>query len=348
MFPKAVNAEVMGDVLTVSIKSDADYMTHMVKVKASNEIDSESIEFAVRRNQPPMIAMYTGASGTAAPAMGPKGATRVWVGSEATELKIVDLAKSVATCMASMMDCIPVYLKGKPADVTQEAVDGVDGDNAAITKDDRAFFYDDLGNSLKLVPEALNTSKAAMLDVMGGGKVTLMGLKSTWDQADPTILAETDEKPIMVYFTAQDDNGMSSLDAHVLTVMVDLAPSTKGAIGTRVIKASGQMDADRMVMVADVGKYFKDDRLPRVRDESGRSAGDPPGLMYYAWSDNPDVALVEGNPENVMKANSDTMVDLIAGSDAGGSADDFFPITITAVNPGDAMITVRVMEPESR
>ena len=341
--PKPVNAEVMGDVLTVSIKSDADYMTHMVKVKASNEIDSEPIEFAVRRNQPPMIAMYTGASAAIAPAMGPKSAISVWVGSKATELKIVDLAKSGATCMASMMDCIPVYLKGKPADVTQASIGEASDDEAMKAMEDvRAFFYDDLGNSLKLVPEALNTSKAAMLDVMGGGKVTLMGLKSTWDPAAVDSPEVTDEKSIMVDFTAQDDNGMSSLDAHVITVMVDLAPSTKGAIGTRVIKASGKMDADRMVMVADVGKYFKDDRLPRVRD-----ADDPPGLMYYAWSDNPDVALVEGNPENVMKANSDTMVDLIAGSDTSGSADDFFPITITAVNPGEAMITVRVMEPKA-
>ena len=324
--PKMVNASIMDGVLTVGIKSDADHMTHMVKVKASNEIDSETITFNVRRNRRPMIAMHAADADSDAVA---KTHIYIWVGSKAKELKIVDLAKD-ATCIADEMDCIPISLMWGHA---------VLGNAGEFHEDQRAFFYDDAGNSLNLVPEALSTTNRGMLDVMGGDMVTLMGLGSTWKLADTSSPMATDEKSIVVDFTAQDDNGLSSLNTPVLKVMVDTAPSRKGAIGTRVIKASGD-DAARQVKVSDVGAYFKDDRL-------GKNS-----LTYYAWSSDPDVVLVEGNEDNVSKVHDDSRVDILdsTGNPSQGDAvtSDIHPITIIAVNPGEAMITVMVVEPDAK
>ena len=318
--PKPVNAEVMGDVLTVSIKSDADHMTHMVKVKASNAIDSEAITFDVRRNRPPMVAMHP-ATNVADAASAAKEPINIWVGtSKAVKLKPVDLAKADATCTAADMDCIPVALKWEhanpgPADQSSTTATEVDAYNS------QAFFYDNAGNSLKLVPEKLTTSKATMLDVMGGDKVTLTGMKSTGDGSDDG------DSEIAVSFVAMDDNGLRSTDTPVLTVKIDAAPKKNGAIGTRVIKASSM---DRNVVVSDLRMYFNDDRQKGKGDTGAEDS-----LMYYAWSDSPGVALVSANPDNVMKVDMKSMLT---------DEDDVFAVTINAVDPGEAMITVRAVE----
>ena len=315
--PKPVNAEVMGDVLTVSIKSDADHMTHMVKVKASNAIDSEAITFDVRRNRPPMVAMHP-ATNDADAASAAKEPINIWVGtSKAVKLKPVDLAKADATCTAADMDCIPVALDWGHAE-HGPANQGGDEPNVAAYNG-QAFFYDNAGNSLNLVPEKLTTSKATMLDVMGGDKVTLTGMKSTGDGEDDG------DTEIAVSFVAMDDNGLSSTDTPVLTVKIDAAPTKNGAIGTRVIKASSP---NRNVMVSDLRMYFNDDR------QKGATGADD-SLMYYAWSDSPGVALVSANPDNVMKVDMKSMLT---------DEDDVFAVTINAVDPGEAMITVRAVE----
>ena len=312
--PKGVNADVMGDVLTVSIKSDADHMTHMVKVKASNEIDSGDITFDVRRNRPPMVAMHLADGASAA-----KTPIDIWVGtSKAVELKPVDLEAADTTCTTADMDCIPVALKWEhtnpgPADQSSSDADEVDAYNG------QAFFYDDAGNSLKLVPESLTTSKATMLYVMGGDKVTLTGMKSTGDGSN------NGDTAIAVSFVAMDDNGLRSTDTPVLTVKIDAAPTKNGAIGTRVIKASS---VNRNVAVSDLRMYFNDDR------QKGEAGADD-SLMYYAWSDSPGVALVSTNPDNVMKVDMKSMLADVSNA---------FSVTINAVDPGEAMITVRAVE----
>ena len=303
--PGKVSAEVIdGDVLTVGLKSGAPYDNFMLKVKASNEISSVPITFAVRRNRPPMVSMYITNGAAAA-----KGAITVWVGTQKPkEVEIVDLATVGAAC-GDDMDCVSVSTNGAPLP-TALAVDN-------------SFFYDDSGNMLKLVPEKLNTSKAAMLEVTGGSKVMLMGIKST----KPT--GTDDDDSIQVDFIAEDDNGLTSQDIHVLDVNIDAAPTTVGAIGTRVIKAS-KPDAMRITMVTDFRNYFADDR------EWTAVATDPAHtLAYYAWSDNPEVALVNVNSGNVMKVDTASRI---------GDDDDVTGLTINAVNPGEAMITVRAVE----
>ena len=127
-----------------------------------------------------------------------------------------------------------------------------------------------------------------------------------------------------------DDNGLSSAsEYHVLNVKIDAAPTKVGAIGTRVIKASGE-DDKRNAMIPDVRKYFADDR-----DDT---AGD--NLTYYAWSDNPMYALVMGNEGNAMGKKADCK----NNNGDGASSSSEVVLTINAVDPGVAMITVRAVE----
>jgi hypothetical protein len=95
-----------------------------------------------------------------------------------------------------------------------------------------------------------------------------------------------------------------------------------------VIKASA-LDAARIAEVPDVKVYFSDDRR------------DADGLTYYAWSSNPDIALVDGNDDNVMKVHLDSQL----GNP--NTPTDPAILTVDGVNPGEAMITVRSMEPET-
>ena len=297
---KMVNANVENGVLTVMLTKDATVMPVTLEVMASNEVSSIKVPVKVRRNKPPMVAKYT------APAMRAALAV-VWVGTQKPrELEVrsceVDNTDGIEG------DCIPIYTGSDPPD-------------AATAAADQVFFQDDVDNKLELVVDAMSTSDKAMLMVEGGSMVTLMGKKSTdTDTAVGMVADATDEPGIMVDFRAKDDNGLESSDTHVLTVNVDEAPKTKGAIGTHVIKASS---ADRMVTITGIQNYFTDDRQTAA------------GLSYTAWTDNEMYALVMGNDDN-MKDDKAPVTSITAASDG--------TLIIKAVNPGETMVMVRAVE----
>ena len=305
---KMVNANVENGVLTVMLTKDATVTSVTLEVMASNEISSIKVPVKVRRNQPPMVAKYGGP-----PVVGRDELAVIWVGTQKSkELKVARCLDPNADPTPTAIDanCIPVYIGSMPPASTES--------NVVL----QVFFQDDVDNKLELVVDAMSTSDKTILMVEGGSMVTLMGKKST-DTDDVVGTRATGEPGIMVDFRAKDDNGLESSDTHVLTVKVDEAPKTKGAIGTHVIKASGHgTGRERTVTIADVRSYFTDDRQTETE------------LTYYAWTDNEMYALVDGNEDNKK-------------DDDGPSLDDsntLVPLVINAVNPGETMVMVMAVE----
>ena len=298
-----VDVTLADGTLTVMLKSGAMYQNTGITAKATDGTSSQPIDFHARRNRPPLKStmLVTHPDNVIMGRTVTLGVIEVWVGTmEPLELTIDPDGTGDDTKKGD----IPVKIGAYDTDVPAE-IGAVD-----------AYFLDDDGNTLSLMPESLGTADAKKLTVTGGSKVTLVGMKST--QAE-------EELWIPVEFTAMDDNGLSSAsEYHVLNVKIDAAPTKVGAIGTRVIKAS---DADpRTAMITDVRKYFADDR-------DGQDAGD--NLTYYAWSDNPMYALVMDNEGNAMGKKADAMI---------GEGNEVVALTINAVDPGEAMITVRAVE----
>ena len=301
-----VDVTLADGTLAVMLKSGAMYQNNKITAKATDGTSSHMIGFHARRNRPPVkstgevagidVAGVPLIMGRAVAA----GVITVWVGTtEPLELTIDPDGTADTTKKGDIPVKIGVY----------DADDIADAD---------AYFFDDDGNTLSLMPEPLGTADAKKLTVTGGSKVTLVGMTST--DADPEV-------GIPVQFTAMDDNGLSSAsESHVLNVKIDAAPTNKGTIGTRVVKLStGAVTA----MVADIGMYFDDDRQPPDAD-----AVDGP-LVYYIWSDAKDVALVKGNPDNK----------IMIVPDADGEATNGYQVVINAVDPGTATIMVKAMEP---
>ena len=304
---KLVDVTLADGILTVMLKSGAMYQNNKITAKATDGTSSMPIDFHARRNRPPLknIGLVVGLGDDATimerPVIG--GVITVWVGT----MEPLELTIDPDGTIGPKEGDIPVKIGEYDADVT-----------TAINVDD-AYFLDDDGNTLSLMPEPLGTADAKKLTVTGGSKVTLVGMKST--------LADE----IEVKFTAMDDKGLSSaFESHVLNVKIDAAPTKVGAIGTRVIKASGD---GRNAMITDVRKYFEDDR------DDENNAGN--NLTYYAWSDNPMYALVQGNEGNAMGKKTAA---IIKGAVAVQDSNSAVELTINAVDPGEAMITVRAVE----
>ena len=149
-----------------------------------------------------------------------------------------------------------------------------------------AFFSDDAGNKLTFEPAPLTFSDAEKLSIIGATeKITLMGKKTTAYDTTPDDGDNTNDADmaITVKLSATDDGGQALMDdpADVFMVKVDMAPKRVGRIGHRVLELAGaEVMSDA---VADVTKYFKDDRSP---------------LKYIAWSSDPNVVTVMGNADN--------------------------------------------------
>ena len=108
--------------------------------------------------------------------------------------------------------------------------------------------------------------------------------------------------------------------ADVFMVKIDMAPKRVGRIGHRVLELAGaEVMSDA---VADVTKYFKDDRSP---------------LKYIAWSSDPNVVTVMGNADNSKEY-------MLTGDNDTETAGDQPKLAIVAKGRGLATITLKAME----
>ena len=326
---KHVSAEIMGSELMVGVMENADYMTHMVKVKASNEIDSETVTFKVRRNQPPMAgkgpALVLGITDDNSPT----DRDYIWVTAK---------EKTIETKMASDRKATGVGRISEP-EAIYVAIGGSSGDK------DNAHFVDDPENKLSFTAD-LMPSKARMLMVTGGeGMIKLVGSKTTrtGDNETPNDPSDDVDEPITLKLFATDDGELMQTDdsVEVFKVRIDAPPKVMGSIALQVMTLGDTLKEYRDV--TGIAQLFSDDRADPT---PGGSADDAEThLMYYAWSSDKTVAVVAGNPENKMDmaitftddVDSDTTNDTTSANDG---------YKIMAMSRGTATITVKAMEPK--
>ena len=326
---KHVSAEIMGSELTVSVMENADYMTHMVKVKASNEIDSETVTFKVRRNQAPMAGKGMPlALGTAANSDATEGRDYIWVTSKAKTIKtMMASGRKTGTEMVSEPEAIFIAIGGSSADK------------------DKAHFVDDAENKLSFTAD-LMPSKARMLMVTGGEEmIKLVGSKTTRtgagsDEDDPS---DDVDEPITLKLFATDDGELMQTDdsVEVFKVRIDAPPKVMGSIALQVMTLGDTLKEYRDV--TGIAQLFSDDRADPT--PGGTADAAETHLMYYAWSSDKTVAVVAGNPENKM----DMAITFTNGVDSDTtngttSANDGYKIM--AMSRGTATITVKAMEPK--
>ena len=283
--------------LSVMLKSAAKWENTTIKATATDGISSQTISFHARRNRPPVMTTdsVTGiTTGTTPRTIDGSAQIPVWVGT----MKSVELT----------IDSDGISGLGKSGDIPVM----IDYTSAASTD---AYFLDDVGNSLKLVPRPLPVDKAKQLMVDGGSKVVLTGKMST----NPDAMTES---AILVSFVAEDDGGLTSAkEATILSVMVDTAPTMVTPIGDRIITLGDTLKATTILIIAD---FFSDDRET--------------ALSLSAKSSDPTVARID------LDGNTSTT--------AAGKDDKFAAITganlvVVGINPGDATITVKATEPDS-
>ena len=321
---KHVSAEIMGSELMVGVMENADYMTHMVKVKASNEIDSETVTFKVRRNQPPMAGK--------GPAL-VLGATDDGSGTDRDYIWVTAKEKTIETKMASDRKATGI----SEPEAIYVAIGGSSGDK------DNAHFVDDPENKLSFTAD-LMPSKARMLMVTGGeGMIKLVGSKTTrtGDNNTPNDPTDDVDEPITIKLFATDDGELMQTDdsVEVFKVRIDAPPKVMGSIALQVMTLGDTMKEYRNV--TGIAQLFSDDRADPT--PGGTNDDSDAQLMYYAWSSNATVAVVDGNPENKM----DVLVSFTEDSDADNTAtsgDDGYKIM--AMGRGPATITVKAMEPK--
>ena len=279
---KRIDAMVVDEnMLRVMLKSDAkNYENDKLKAKATAANGtSDAIEFEVRRNRSPRNAK--GIQPGAADAFATEIVTRaakveLWVGSqEEVTAKAYNLNDDKASGV------IPIVIgKQKPIGATLG------------THQEPFFFQDDGDNTLSFVSD-LSVGQAKMLSITDGEmKVMLLGMKSTYYDANED--GTKTNNPITVDLLARDDGELDADDEEaVLLVYIDMAPTTTGNIGTKVITLGST--TDDMVAVPKITSYFNDDRHLSPQDIT---AGQQANLMYYVWSDKPEVASVSINPGN--------------------------------------------------
>ena len=315
---KSVEAAIDGSMLTVMLKAGADHKNYEFTVKATDGTSSDTVMFKARRNQAPMNA-----EGTAAAISNLAAIIEVGVTTRATAPMIWVLSSEEKTVKAHLANG-----KDTPADTIPVLI----GDKAPLANDGSEtqrlyFFSDDEGNKLSFVSD-LSVGDAKTLMVTDGDmKVMLIGKASTFKPI-PGNLNDGTDTPIRLMVSAIDDRGLlSDNEEHVLNVRVDMAPMTKGRIGTKVITL-GTTDMDR-VAIPDIPTYFTDDREA--------------DLDFYAWSDKPEIVSVSANPDNkddiplnaaVFDLNNET-------GDTDDTDDGFY---VEGKGRGTAMITVKAKE----
>ena len=303
--------------LTVTFKDSA-YQDDMIGVKATDGTSSDTIAFSVRRNRAPRNPIGTADSSAAADATNTRpDAIAIWVGSSEDEsVPTHNVVAGEATAVPAGQ--IPIVIGSRGANL------------------ERFFFQDDAGNKLNFVSD-LSVSDAKRLMVTDEEmKVTLRGKKTTFYDG-PDADADAENNSITVRLSAVDDGGLVSDDEEsVLVVHIDVAPTTKGNIGTKVITL-GTTEKDR-VFVPNIVSYFEDDRQRMSAQDQ-----DTDGLDYYVWSDDPKVASVSIN-----QGNSDSMQnDLVLEAGTDGSSDVTGGFFVEGKGRGTAMIMVKATEDKS-
>ena len=313
---KRVDAMVVEEnMLTVKLKSDAKkYENDKLMVKATDGTSSDTIEFQVRRNRGPLNAPGDGTGTAAADAADSRAVpVQIWVGSQE---EVTAAARDLNTKDAT--GTIPIVIGALKSF----------GD--AATNQQRYFFQDDVGNTLSFISD-LSTGDAARLMVTDGKAVKLLGKKSTLYMA--TGEPDKMNHPITVDLLARDDGSLDADDeVKALEVHIDMAPTTKGNIGTKVITL-GTTPMDK-VAVRAIANYFEDDRQMPAQDTGAAVVTD---LTYYVWSSDSKVASVSINAGN----KSDMEFAFLTGAEdpaLGG----FY---VEGKGRGTAMIMVKAIEP---
>ena len=314
---KRVDAMVVEEnMLAVKLKSDAKYDNDKLMVKATDGTSSDTIDFQVRRNRGPLNAPGAGTiTGDATAADSRAAPVQIWVGSQeevtasARDLNIKDPSGQIPIVIGPLKD-----------------ISGSDPQQGY-------FFQDDVGNTLSFISD-LSTGDAARLMVTDGKAVKLLGKKSTFYMAT----GETGKMhhPITVDLLARDDGGLDADDeVAALEVHIDMAPTTKGNIGTKVITL-GTTPMDK-VAVLRIISYFDDDRHSNIQDITPAQQA---SLMYYVWSDDPKVASVSINT-----GNKNDVENIFVVVDATATAPADFGFYVEGKGRGTAMIMVKAQQP---
>jgi hypothetical protein len=293
--------------LTVGLKDEAGYQNNLVTVKASDGTLDQSLSFNVRRNRPPTR------DDTRAGANSFLGAATeiidVTVGTQA----IVDKASATRTAKIKTVDAPDVA----------DAEFGIATPAFGIAVDDvptGIWFLDDIGNVLSFEGEtALVADRSKIMITGAAGEISFLGLASTGDGNDDAATA------IKVLVRAVDGGGLNSQAVEMFEVTVDAAPKTTGNIGNRGATEGGKAYVD------DVQDYFMDDL-------NDFTTVDTTTLNMYAWSDDPEIATVAGNPTN--SRTKPPMLSVAVTGVVGADA-----LVIDGKGVGEATITVRVEEP---
>jgi hypothetical protein len=291
--------------LTVGLKDEAGYQNNLVTVKASDGTLDQSLSFNVRRNRPPTR------DDTRAGANSFLGAATeiidVTVGTQA----IVDKASATRTAKIKTVDAPDVA----------DAEFGIATPAFGIAVDDvptGIWFLDDIGNVLSFEGEtALVADRSKIMITGAAGEISFLGLASTYVRDSGTSTST----PIKVLVRAVDGGGLNSQAVEMFEVTVDAAPKTTGNIGNRGTTEGGKTYVD------NVQGYFTDDRNDFTT---------VPTLKMYAWSDDPEIATVAGNPTNSRTGEPTLIAVTNELTDA---------LVIDGKGVGEATITVRVEEP---
>jgi hypothetical protein len=290
--------------LTVGLKDEAGYQNNLVTVKASDGTLDQSLSFNVRRNRPPTRDADPDRVGDPGFLGAEEDIIKITVGTQT----IVEKASVTITATTGPM-----------AEADEFLIATVDTSDEVLPTG--VWFLDDIGNVLSFEGEtALVADRSKIMITGAAGEISFLGLASTYVRDSGTSTST----PIKVLVRAVDGGGLNSQAVEMFEVTVDAAPKTTGNIGNRGTTEGGKTYVD------NVQGYFTDDRNDFTT---------VPTLKMYAWSDDPEIATVAGNP-----TNSRTGVPMLTDA-ASVSNDNPFALVIDGKGESEVTITVRVEEP---
>ena len=320
---KRFTAVIEADTLTVQLKKDTPYKDDKITVKATGDDSSESVDVAVRRNRKPSVVdpTYVTDGSNLDPAANKQAVpVVVWVG---TVDEVTVMAKDVGDSSYDASKHIGVAIASSPDILDISSTPNVDR---------RAFFNDDVGDTLTLMHETLSASDSRKLMVTDGSiEVTLLGIKTT------KTASEGIADDITVDFVAEDSGKLKSVaSVPVLKVNVDALP-TKVAGATPIPTQLVTIGTVKNVMVtAATNAISADDLRAMFEDDwhlntANPTVGTDDHLIISAKSDNPDIVLVQNNLENKGDIGIATDGLVIIGLKEGSGS-----ITVTAKESADA------------
>jgi hypothetical protein len=287
--------------LTVGLKDEAGYQNNLVTVKASDGTLDQSLSFNVRRNRPPTRDADPDRVGDPGFLGAEEDIIKITVGTQT----IVEKASVTITATTGPM-----------AEADEFLIATVDTSDEVLPTG--VWFLDDIGNVLSFEGEtALVADRSKIMITGAAGEISFLGLASTYDRATE------EDTPINVLVRAVDGGGLNSQAVEMFEVTVDAAPKTTGNIGNRGATEGGKAYVD------DVQDYFMDDL-------NDFTTVDTTTLNMYAWSDDPEIATVAGNPTNSRTGEPTLIAVTNELTDA---------LVIDGKGVGEATITVRVEEP---